>query len=86
MVIPVCFAGSADHVHVPASPAVPERLLLFLLAHKGQAVGALIHSGVALMGANLNLVQRTEVLQVAVVHTLVDSAFDRLVSLIIHRS
>ena len=50
--------------------------LLLLEAH---AVGALIHGGVGLMGADVDLAERTVVLGVAVMGTLVDRTCDCLV-------
>lgn len=57
---------------------------LTLLPCEGKAVGALIHSGIALMGAHLDLVQGAVVLQIAVMSTLADSTFDGLVCIAVH--
>lgn len=55
-----------------------------LLARKGKAVSALIHGGVALMGADLDLIQRAIVLQIAVMRALTDGAFNGLVCFAVH--
>ena len=57
-----------------------------LLAHEGKAVGTLIHGGIALMGTNLDLVERAVVLQIAVVGALADSTLNGLVGLRFHVS
>ena len=59
----------------------PPRILLLA---EGLAVGALIHSGICLVGAYLDLVQRAVVLGVAVIGTGLDSAFDALVGVAVH--
>ena len=60
-----------------------EALLLFL--PEGLAVSALIHGGVGLMGAHQNLVQRAVVFAVAVVCALLDSTFNALVCVTVHK-
>ena len=55
-----------------------------LLARKGKTVGALIHSGIALMCANFDLVQRAVVLQIAMMGALTDGAFNCLVCIAVH--
>lgn len=55
-----------------------------LLSGKGHTVGTLIHGGIALVGAYLDLVQRTIVFQIAMVGALLDSTFNRLVCLCVH--
>lgn len=55
-----------------------------LLAHKGQAVGALIHGGIALVGADLDLAERAVVLKVAVVGALGNGTLDGLIGLRFH--
>ena len=62
---------------------MPPRSFSLLLA-EGHAVGALIHGGVALMGTDQNAVQSTVILILAVVCTLVNSALNALVSLVVH--
>ena len=59
--------------------AAPTLLLL-----EGLAIGALVHCGVALMGANHNAIQGTIVSIIAVVGTLAHSAFDTLVCMAAH--
>jgi hypothetical protein len=56
--------------------------VLFLL--EGQAVGALIHSGVCFMGTDHNTLQGAVVCFVAVVCALSYGAFDALVGLAVH--
>ena len=53
---------------------------------EGLAVGALVLSGVCLVGAHQNTVQRAVVLAVAVVCTLLNGAFDALVCIAVHIS
>ena len=55
-----------------------------LLFPEGLAVGALFHSGIHLVGAHHDLVQRAAVLAVAVVSALLDGAFDTLVGVGVH--
>ena len=67
------------------SKAPPKwRGLVALLFLKRQAVRALIHAGMALMGANLDLVQKEVVLGCAVVCTGDDGALDALVRMTFH--
>ena len=56
-----------------------------LLLAEGHAVGALVHGGIHLMGANQNLVQGAVVLMAAMVGTLLDGAFDALVCVTVHK-
>ena len=56
-----------------------------LLSVEGHAVGALVHSGIALMGAHQNGIQRAVVLGAAVVGALLYGAFDALVGMAVHR-
>ena len=58
--------------------------LLSLLLAEGLAVGALVHSGVALVGAHQNAVQSAVICVGAVVGALLNGAFNALVSLAIH--
>ena len=51
---------------------------------EGFAVSALIDSGVGFVGAHQDLIQRAEVLGVAVVGALLDGAFDGLVGIAVH--
>ena len=55
-----------------------------LLLAEGFAVGALIHGGICLMGADHDTVQRAIVLGVAVISALLHSAFNALVGMTIH--
>ena len=55
-----------------------------LLLAEGLAVGALIHSGILLVGAHHDAVQRTVVFGVAVVSAGLDGTFDALVCVGIH--
>jgi len=55
-----------------------------LLLPEGLAVGALVHGGIGLMGANQDPVQRTVVLVLAVVCTLLDGTFNALVCVTVH--
>ena len=55
-----------------------------LLLPEGHAVGALIHGGVAFVGAHQDPVQRTEILVLAVISALMDGALDALVGIAVH--
>ena len=55
-----------------------------LLLPEGLAVGALVHGGVTLVGANQNPVQSAVVAAAAVVGALGDGAFDTLVAVAVH--
>ena len=55
-----------------------------LFLAEGHAVSALIHRGVALVGADQNAVQRTVVGIAAMMCALLDGAFDALVCIGIH--
>jgi len=55
-----------------------------LLLPEGLAVSALVHSGIGLMGANQDPVQRTVVLVLAVVCALLDGTFNALVCVTVH--
>ena len=55
-----------------------------LLLAEGLAVGALVCSGIHLVGAHQNLIQRTVVLVTAVMGALLDGAFDALVGMTVH--
>lgn len=65
--------------YVKAAGAAPALLLA-----EGQAVGALVLGGVALMGAHHDAVQRTVVFRIAVVSALLNGAFDTLVCFAAH--
>ena len=56
-----------------------------LLLAEGLAVGALIHGRVLLMGADQDPVQRAVVFGVTVIGTGLDSTFDALVGMVVHR-
>jgi hypothetical protein len=70
-----CNAAESDGVFYVMAAGAATGLLL----PEGQAVGALILSGVALMGAHHDPVQRTVVGVLGVVGTLLDGTFDALV-------
>ena len=55
-----------------------------LLLAEGLAIGALVHSGVLLMGTNLDAIQRAIVLGIAVVGACLDSAGDALICFAVH--
>ena len=55
-----------------------------LLLAEGHAVGALVHSGVHLMGTHQDLVQGAEVFVLTVVGALLNGALDTLVGMAIH--
>ena len=55
-----------------------------LLLPEGLAVGALIHSGICLMGTDHDSIQRTVVLGIAVISTLLNGAFNALVCVTVH--
>ncbi len=55
-----------------------------LFLAKGHAVGALIHGGIALVGADLDLVQRAVIRGIAVMRAGDDGAFDAVVGMAIH--
>ena len=57
---------------------------LCLLLTEGLAVGALVHSGVGLMGTHHNAVQRAVICIVAMVGTLGDGTFDTLIGIAVH--
>lgn len=56
----------------------------FSLFVEGFAVGALIHSGVQLVGAHQNAVQRAVVLALAVMCALLNGTLDALICLVCH--
>ena len=56
-----------------------------LLSPEGHTVGTLVHGGVALMGAYMDLVQGAVVLSVAVIGAGDDGAFNALVGAFIHK-
>lgn len=56
----------------------------FLLSAEGHAVGALIHGGIGLMGADLDPIQRAVVLGFAVVGALMNGALHALVGMAAH--
>ena len=59
-----------------------DRLMLFLT--EGHAVGALILSGVTLVGTHQNAIQRAEVCFVTVISALMNGALDALIGIAIH--
>ena len=64
-----------------AAAAVSRSLLLA----EGLAVGALVVSGIHLVGANQDFVQRAVVLMAAVMGALLDGTFDTLVCMTVHK-
>ena len=56
-----------------------------LLLAEGHAVGALILSGVCLVGTHSDAVERTVVFLLTVMGTLADSTFDGLVGMAVHK-
>lgn len=60
----------------------PKEEALFLA--EGLAVGALVHGGITLMGANQNAVQSAVIAVRAVVCTLMHGTFDALICFAIH--
>ena len=64
---------------------LPQSLKLSLLLTEGLAVGALILSGIHLVGADKDFVQRTVVLVAAVMGALLDGTFDTLVCVTVHK-
>ena len=54
------------------------------LLPEGLAVGALIHSRIAFMGADQNSVQRAVVLSIAVISAGLNGTLDALVCIVIH--
>ena len=65
----------------------PPTVLLFsgLLLPEGLAVGAGIHGGVHFVGAHQDAVQGAVVFVAAVMGTLLDSTFDGLVGMTVHK-
>ena len=57
-----------------------------LLLAEGHAVSALILGGIGLVGTHQNPIQRTVVLALTVMGTLLDSAFNGLVGMEVHKS
>ena len=55
-----------------------------LLSAEGHAVGALVHGGIALVGAHQNLIQGAVVFALAVVCALMNGALHALVGMAIH--
>ena len=55
-----------------------------LLLTEGHAIGALIHSGVGLVGTNQDLIQGAVVVAVAVVSALGNGTFDALICIAVH--
>ena len=74
--------GQEVEIKIAAAEAAAAALLLT----EGHAVGALIHGGVSLMGAHLDLFQGAVVGVVAVVSALGNSAGDALVGVTAHGS
>jgi len=55
-----------------------------LLLSEGLAVGALIHGGVALVGANQNAIQGAVVCLITVMSTLLNGTFNALICVTVH--
>ena len=70
----------------PRQKSLPRSTDAGLLLTEGLAVGALIHGGVHLMGADHDAVQRTVILVLTVMGTLTDGTFDALVCMVVHGS
>ena len=68
----------------PRQNSLPRPTDTVLLLAEGLAVGALVHGGIHLMGADHNAVQRAVVLILTVMGALTDGAFDALVSIAVH--
>ena len=60
-------------------------MVFLLLLAEAHAVGALIHCGIALVGANQNGIQRAVVLGPAVVGALIYGTLDALVGMTVHK-
>ena len=74
------FSCSVNDVHaLSASPDWLRRGTFLLFLHKGQAIGTLIHGRIALMGADLDSAERTEVLSITVITALGNGAFNALI-------
>ena len=73
-------------VRLPTSPVCTGEVFFFLLLNEGQTVGALVHGGIALMGTDLDFVQRAVILHGTMVYTLIDRTFNGLVCLIVHHN
>lgn len=63
---------------------VRQRFKPSLLLTEGLAVGALIHSGIGLVGAYLDLIQAAVILAVTVVHALGNSTGNGLICIAVH--
>ena len=59
-------------------------ILSFLLLAEGHAVGALVHSGVCLVGTHHDPLQGAVVCFIAMVHALGNGALDALVGIVVH--
>ena len=55
-----------------------------LFLFEGQAIGALVHGGICLVGTNHNTFQGAVVCLVAVMCALLNGTFDALVSIAVH--
>ena len=78
-----CFSGISSRKKEEKGGSLRRRRKKLSFA-EGLAVGALIHSGICLVGAYQDLVQGAVVLGIAVVSAGLDGAFDALVGIVIH--
>lgn len=64
---------------------LPQSSFLQLLLAEGHAVGALVNSGIHLVGAHQDLVQGAVIFVAAMMGTLCDGTLNTLVGMAIHR-
>ena len=62
----------------------PQNAAVFLLSAEGHTVGALVHSRIAVVGANQNALQGAVDGLITVVCALLNGTFDALVCIAIH--
>ena len=80
IIIPVCFRFVKKKTLPPCWEGVAKSLLA-----EGLAVGALVLSGVHLVGTHQNPVQRAVVLILAMVCALLNSTLDTLIGMTVHK-
>ena len=66
-------------------PGLPQSSFLQLLLAEGHAVGALVNSGIHLVGAHQDFVQGAVIFVAAMMGTLCDGTLNTLVGMAIHR-
>ena len=66
-------------------PGLPQSSFLQLLLAEGHAVGALVNSGIHLVGAHQDFVQVAVIFVAAMMGTLCDGTLNTLVGMAIHR-